>query len=308
MPKLDESKKSAILFAVKRYSLHDGPGIRTTLFFKGCPLKCGWCHNPEGLSPDPELIYRLGRCIHCAACAAVCPEKALSIEDDAVLIDRNRCRISRCCTDACPSNALEIAGDSYSLEAVMEIIEQDIVFYDESEGGVTLSGGEPLMQFEFVEDLLRMCRNHYIHTALDTSGYIQTERLMSIAPFVKLFLYDLKIMDTVEHQKATGVGSELILENLKALDRADYSLIIRIPVIPGLNDNVDNMKQIGQFLSTLNHSYRIDLLPYHNLGEEKYKQLKKTSKFLNLNDISRDSLVKFQEILKDHSPEVIFGG
>ncbi len=264
---------TGILFDIRRYSIHDGPGIRTAVFFKGCPLQCAWCHNPEGISFTPELIFRRARCVLCDDCLDVCPNQAIRRQDDAILVDRSICKASGNCAVACPAEALEIVGREMTVEQVLAEIERDRTFYEQSGGGVTFTGGEPLAQPRFLLDLLSACRTRGLHTALDTSGYAPWPVLDEIRPFVDLFLYDLKLMDDTRHREWADVSNVDILSNLRRLAELGHEILIRIPVIPGINDDEENLRAAGSFLATLSQVPHVELLAYHNIAEGKYAGL-----------------------------------
>lgn len=264
-----------VIFDIKRYAIHDGPGIRTTIFMKGCPLNCWWCHNPEGISPKPEIMYFEYKCIHCHTCAKVCPQKAITFdENDVQHINRELCDGCGICAKFCPPNALRLVGRVISLEELISEIEKDIKFYDSSEGGVTFSGGEPLFQPEFLREALKACKERYIHTAVDTSGYASTEVVASILPYTDLFLYDIKLFDEREHILYTGVSNKPIKKNLVFLVENKANIILRFPIIPGITDTKHNVKGWVDFLQNLEGLHEIDLLPYHDVGE-KYHRLGK---------------------------------
>jgi pyruvate formate lyase activating enzyme len=214
---------TGIVFDIKKFSIHDGPGIRTTIFFKGCPLRCWWCHNPEGLTPEPELMIRANRCIRCDACLDVCPHGAISRDGDKVFTDVAKCLRCGTCVAACYAEARQIVGQEMAAAQVMAEIERDVPFYDESGGGATFSGGEPLLQPDFLCELLSACRARGIHTAVDTCGFAPWEVLDSVRKYVDLFLYDLKLMDEARHRAFTGVSNALILSNLRARYRRPYA-------------------------------------------------------------------------------------
>jgi pyruvate formate lyase activating enzyme len=259
-----------IVFDIKRYAIHDGPGIRTTVFLKGCPLNCLWCHNPEGISSEPEFMWRKERCIDCRECQKSCPREAISFSDR-LLLDSQKCDLCGACWTACPSHALELIGKKMTVPHVMKEIEKDIIFYDESGGGVTFSGGEPLLQPDFLYNLLKACNKRGIHTAVDTSGYTSPDILLKISRYTDLFLYDVKVIDDEIHKKYTGVSNTLILENLKMLSN-NKRVIVRFPVIPGVNDDKRSTQEIGTFLSSLPIE-EVAILPYHKAGIEKGKRL-----------------------------------
>ncbi len=266
-------------FNIQRYSIHDGPGIRTTVFLKGCPLSCPWCHNPESHSPDPEIGIQPGRCIQCGSCLEVCSfAPAMGPEGFRPVIP-SRCVRCGQCAEACPSGARELIGRTVTVQEIMEEVERDLPFYEESGGGVTFSGGEPLMQPEFLLACLRAAWDRGIHTAVDTSGFAPEEMILEVASWTNLFLYDLKILDDARHRKYTGVSVTPILENLRALDAANTQIWLRIPLIPGINDDPSNLEALGGFLSSLERKHSVYLLPYHPLGSDKYRRMGRENPF-----------------------------
>ena len=259
-----------MVFNISRYAIHDGPGIRTTVFLKGCPMSCWWCHNPESVSPRREIAIRLVRCIRCRTCVDRCPSGAISMTDDGSATRPDLCQLCGECATACPAEAREAVGRSMTVAEVMEEVRRDIPFYDESGGGVTFSGGEPLAQPAFLMDLLDACGRLDIHRAVDTSGHVATDTLLEVAERTDLFLYDLKHMDREVHREYTGVENELILENLRALAGRQAAVRVRIPVIPGINDDRANVERTGAFLKGLPGLCAVDLLPYHDVATSKY--------------------------------------
>jgi pyruvate formate lyase activating enzyme len=264
---------TGVIFDIKRYAIHDGPGIRTTVFFKGCPLACRWCHNPESQSAAAEMILRAGRCIGCKACLAACARGAISWSDAGPVTDRSKCVACGDCALACYPGAREHVGRVLSVEETMAPIERDRPFYEESGGGVTFSGGEPLAQPEFLGALLAACRAAGIHTALDTCGYAPWEVIDRIRGDVDLFLYDLKLLDDERHRELTGVSNRLILDNLRELSARGQRIVLRLPVIPGVNDDPATIDTIGAFAKSLPHLEEIDILPYNRMGIDKYARL-----------------------------------
>lgn len=274
---LNESRKQikGNIFDIKRYAVHDGPGIRTTVFFKGCPLCCSWCQNPEGIEREPQIMYRPERCAEtCFACIPVCDPQALSKKGKNIKIDQEKCDLCGKCEDVCVYEAMEIIGKERTVEEVVEEIEKDRIFYDQSGGGVTISGGEPFMQPEFLEVMLEELRERKIHTAVDTSGFVSPEILEKLYPKVDLFLYDIKMMDKKKHKQYTGVDNSQILENLKTLSQKEKPVVVRIPLISGVNDDEKNIADLAQFLLSLN-LIQINILPFHKGWEKKYKRLRK---------------------------------
>lgn len=246
----------AIIFDIQRNSFVDGPGIRTTVFFKGCNLKCRWCHNPESQSPKRQMMVYKNKCIGCGKCAEVCPNKLKS------------CDFCGRCEIYCPADARKVCGREYSADEVLCEIEKDRAFYDNSGGGATFSGGECMLQLDFLCEILKKCKENGIHTAVDTAGNVPWESFERILPYTDLFLYDVKAVSGELHRNGTGVSNELILENLKKLSRC-ADIIVRIPVIGGYNDNREEMKKAAEFLHGLGIK-KVELLPYHAMGENKY--------------------------------------
>jgi pyruvate formate lyase activating enzyme len=274
--RVELGQSAGLVFDIKKFSIHDGPGIRTTVFLKGCPLTCWWCHNPEGQALEPELILRPDRCIGCGACLDICEREAIVQERDIIVTRRERCTVCGACVEVCYADARELVGRRMTVDQVMEEVERDVVFYDQSGGGVTFSGGEPLAQPVFLRELLRACKTRGLHTTLDTCGYAPWEVLDDVRGDVDLFLYDLKLMDQARHRHFTGVSSEPILENLQELSRSGHHIVLRVPIIPGINDDAENLRQMGTFAASLPSLERIDLLPYHRIGRDKYRRLGKT--------------------------------
>jgi pyruvate formate lyase activating enzyme len=262
-----------IVFAIKRGAIHDGPGIRTTVFLKGCPLNCLWCHNPEGKDPNPVLSTVRQRCIGCGACVAACLNGAVSMRDGYPETDRSRCTACGTCVAVCPTGARAILGKECGVNELLSHIERDRVFFETSGGGVTFSGGEPLYQPDFLLSCLRACKAAGLHTALDTAGYAPKETVLQVAQYTDLFLFDLKDMDPERHHENCGVPLEPILENLRALDEAEAEVWIRIPLIPGVNCDEATIDAYIRFLSGLKRRHPVFLLPYHPVGEEKYRRL-----------------------------------
>jgi pyruvate formate lyase activating enzyme len=263
-----------VTFNIQRFSTEDGPGIRTTVFLKGCPLHCAWCHNPEGLSPSPELMWYHARCIGVRDCLRACPEDALELTPEGMQIDRERCTACGDCTDACPTGALEIIGQGWTPEEVFAEVMKDRVFYETSGGGVTLSGGEPMMQDEFVLALAGLCREAGVHVALDTCGVVAWERYERVLPVIDLVLYDLKLFDRERHRASTGVDNSIVLENARRFAAAGKRMWIRTPIIPGYTADEENIAALADFIGTeLLTVERWDLLAYTNLGQPKYRRL-----------------------------------
>ncbi len=287
------------IFDIRRYSVHDGPGIRTTVFFKGCPLRCTWCHNPESQRRQPELIFRPDRCIRCGNCLKACKPGAISWDGDPAdpatrsTIEAALCDLCAACANACPSEARQMAGRQATVQEVMEEVVKDVSFYDESGGGVTFSGGEPLLQPRFLQALLQACRSQEIRTALDTSGFASWAALNRLRDQVDLFLYDLKLVDEARHRQFTGVGNRAILSNLRRLSELGHAIIVRLPIIPGITDDVANIRQVGSFVASLPHIERLDILPYHHAAAAKYERL---GRAYSLHDLKPPSQSHMEEV------------
>lgn len=260
-----------LIFDIKHFAIHDGPGIRTTVFVKGCPLRCLWCHNPESLAKTPQLLFTPSRCIGCGYCFKACRNDAHVSVNGAHEIDWTKCGSCGACAEECYSGALELVGKETPVEDVLEKVLKDQVFYDNSGGGLTISGGEPLSQPEFTTEVFKRAKKNGIHTALDTSGYAAWEVLETVLEHVDLVLYDIKHMDSEKHREFTGIPNELIHENLGKIDELGKSIWVRIPLIPGINDDLEHFKKIGSFLSGFKHIERVDILRYHKMAESKYE-------------------------------------
>lgn len=287
--------QTAQIFNIQRFSTHDGPGIRTTVFFKGCPLSCWWCHNPEGQSFRPDLFFSEERCRHCGDCIAACPDRNIEEIDGAV---HTGFRCARCgaCAEACVAEARRMAGRSAAIEEIVGEIEKDLVFFEESHGGVTLSGGEPASQADAAIAVLRACRARRIHTAIETCGFAPADTFFRVAIAADLVLFDLKAMDPAVHRRCTGVWNGRILSNLETLVAAGRPLAVRIPVVPGINDSEDEAARFAGYLSALRIP-TVELLPFHRIGADKYRRLGLLDRMADTPEPTAPAVSQFRDTL-----------
>jgi pyruvate formate lyase activating enzyme len=297
-----------LIFNIQKFSIQDGPGIRTTLFMKGCPLKCPWCSNPEGMTDEPEIMVSERKCIGCKKCAEACKTGAISFVNDIRTIDWNLCNQCLECGMVCPSHAIEISGEYMTVDEAFRIAAQDKDFYESSGGGVTISGGEALLQWEFVRGIFKKCKEAGFHTALDTTAYCAWESLEEVLDYTDLILFDVKHLDNERHEEKTGVSNELILDNLEKASKLT-KIWLRIPLIPGFNDSESNMQKTAELALRIK-AEKISLLPFHEWGKDKYSSLGKQYGYDGADGILEpDSEVvkKCREILESHGLEVAVG-
>ena len=272
---MEHRDKTGIIFNIQRFSVHDGPGIRTTVFMKGCPLQCRWCSNAESVNNKPELGIIRSSCNNCGRCLSVCPEEAISFDGNIIQFNRDRCTACGECVAVCCTGALTIYGKQVTLDDVFKEVNKDKAFYGDSSGGVTVSGGEPLIQADFVTALFQRCREAGICTCLDTCGYVVTDKLKEVLAFTDYVLYDIKHMDADCHQQLTGVANDLILNNAEVVAESGNPIIYRIPLIKDINATTCNITKTAQFVKALGNGIAVELLPYHRLGIGKYQTLDK---------------------------------
>lgn len=303
---MEDSK--GLVFNIQRYSLHDGPGIRTTVFLKGCPLACKWCSNPEGIRSCSELMAVDRNCVACFKCVEVCVPKAIYRKNDQRVIDRGKCNLCFDCVDACSYGALKRVGQVYSLDELVEEIERDRLFYLNSGGGITFSGGEPLWQHEFTREVFRVCRQKMIPTALDTCGHISWEKLEDVVEFTDLILYDIKHLNSNLHQESTGQDNRLILENFKRVAKITRTWV-RVPLIQGFNDSTKFIQELCCYILELGDTKveKVSLLPYHNWGEQKYGMLGSDYKLAEATTQDNPRLEELKQIIESYGILVAVG-
>jgi pyruvate formate lyase activating enzyme len=300
------SRITGLVFDVKHFAVHDGPGIRTTVFLKGCPLRCSWCHSPESQSSGVEIAFYPALCIGCGACVEACPTGTQTKEPGE--LRRELCSGCGGCAEACYSGALVKFGDLVTVEEILQEAEKDRALYEASGGGVTLSGGEPTAQPVFASGLLKALKEAGYHTALDTCGHVPWETLEGILNHVDLVLYDVKHMDPGTHRELTGAANGLILSNLRRLVQLDLKIIVRVPVIPGYNDSVKNVEAMARFLGGLKSVEAVELLPYHNLGVPKYEVLGREYALHNLQPPTMDALETIRGLIEAEGLKVVIEG
>lgn len=301
-------KTSSTIFAIKRYALHDGPNIRTTIFFKGCPLACHWCHNPEGIDSNIRIVTLTGKCIGCRECVDNCRENALQLTDNGICRKIEHCTLCRTCIETCPALVHETTGYEMTTDELLNEIKKDLPFYDQSGGGVTISGGEPLSQPDTLLALLKRCGDLGIHRTVDTSGFAPTDTLMKIAEHTDLFLFDLKHMNNERHLQYTGVANTLILHNLQELSESGQQIRVRVPLIPGVNDDEKNIRATGSFVAAWKGIQGIDILPYHSSAKTKYAKLNLAYKGQHFTSPTQQEIAKTFDLLKQYISDVRIGG
>lgn len=300
--------ETGLVFNIQKYSLHDGPGIRTTVFLKGCPLCCAWCHNPESRSPRSQIIILEARCAACGECRRACPFGKAVQGEGPLPPWLPECTLCGECIDACPTGARQIVGERMTLDEVMKAVLQDRIFYEDSAGGVTVSGGEPLTQPAFLKALLASCRAEGLRTAVDTCGFACTDILLEVAGLADLMLYDLKMMDDAKHRQYTGVSNAPVLANLKALAGVHNNIWLRVPVIPGINDSDENLHAVAGFAASLRGIRQVNLLPYHKIGLPKFRRLGQPYPLENVELPSADRMASALNLFRHFGLSTRIGG
>jgi pyruvate formate lyase activating enzyme len=293
-------EQQGIIFNIQSYSIHDGPGIRTVVFLKGCPLECFWCSNPESQNLNPELGVSPNLCKACGTCVERCPYKAVSLSEEGLpFTDPAVCILCGRCEIICPHNARKLYGKKYSIDQLIGKIEKDMPFFIRSGGGVTFSGGEPTVQYDFLLGALKACRKRFVHTAVETCGYMRDRtKLENLLNYLDLVLYDIKCMDGGKHERYTGVSNKLILDNAHLISSSGTEMIIRVPIIPGFNDSEDEMKRIAEFVLSLSSVEEVNLLPYHELGKTKYGMLNRTYGLQEAQGIPDSRIKELQAVME----------
>ncbi len=298
-----------LIFDIKRYSINDGPGIRATIFFKGCPLNCRWCHNPESISPKIQKLFTAAKCIGCGECCRVCPVGACRLTAQGVITDAGLCTFCGKCAEVCPTLATEMSGRYYSVAELLAIVEKERPFFDQSGGGVTFSGGEPLLSPDFLIDILEACGRQDIHRAVDTSGFVRKETLLKVAQHTDLFLYDLKMVDAEKHKRYTGVDNRLILDNLTALAEYGSEVQVRIPLIGGVNDDDGSVAAMAAHVAGLPGEKRaVSLLPFHNVAKGKDEKLGQERDLAALYEPGADALQRVIDVFAGYGLTATIGG
>lgn len=292
-------EQTGVVFNIQKFSIHDGPGIRTTVFLKGCPLRCAWCANPESQLGKVQIMYDAQKCLHCQKCVEICPEQAISLgADDRIHVDFHKCSGCLGCTRSCPGRALTHEGERKTVEEVFDICMQDEMFYEESGGGVTISGGEGMLQPDFTEALIRKLKAHGIHTAIETTGYIMPDVFQRLAPRFDLLLFDVKHYNPEQHRAGTGVRNERIIENLIWAHEQGIKILPRVAVIPGFNDKLGDAAGIAALLNRIGLG-RVQLLPFHQMGERKYEFLNREYALAGIQNLHAEDLQDYRKVFLD---------
>ncbi|MBP2033965.1 pyruvate formate lyase activating enzyme [Clostridium algifaecis] len=297
-------KNKALVFNIQRYSIYDGPGIRTIVFLKGCPLSCLWCSNPESQSINPQVIFSANKCINCGACVEKCNSGASILKDGKVQFQIEKCTSCAQCLDVCPTNARQIIGEIRTIDEVIREVEKDRQFYINSNGGVTFSGGEPTLHYEFLEEIVPKLKEKAIHVAIETTGYCEWTKFWRAVKDMDLILFDLKQMNNEKHKQYTGVENNIILQNAEKISKLKET-VFRIPVIPEYNDNIENFREIINMIERIKFKGKVNLLPYHLYGKAKYNKIGKIYKLFDVETPSKEKMNKILNIFKKNNIDVI---
>lgn len=297
--------KQGNIFNIQKFSIHDGPGIRTTVFLKGCPLSCKWCANPESQAFQSQILWDEKKCVRCLNCIQSCPNHAISCSNDKIYIDPHLCKQCKTCVHTCLNNALSIEGEAKSIEEITKIVLQDKDFYEESNGGITLSGGEAMVQPDFVYELVQELKKHQLHIAIETTGFIPSSTFQKLAKEMDLLLFDVKHYDSNKHKQATGVNNELIIKNLSWAIQQGIEVLPRIPVIPNFNDSLEDAQGLADLLCSV-HAKKVQLLPFHQFGQRKYEMLHRTYEYENVKALQKEDLLEYQAVFKQKGLDCFF--
>ena len=299
----------SLIFDIKRFAINDGPGIRITFFFKGCPLSCIWCHNPESISPKIEKLYTKSKCIGAQKCVEICPNNALTLTPDGIITDFSNCKLCGLCAEVCPTKAIEMSGYLKTADEIIKIVENERPFFEESGGGVTFSGGEPLLHSQFLIPILKELGERGIHRVIDTSGHSSRDTIVEISKHTDLFLFDLKLTNSEKHSKFTGQKNDVIISNLKWLSENGSEIIIRVPLIKGVNANTNSITDIAKLVSSLKGKPKqINLLPYHDIAKMKYEKLGGKYSVEDLSCPTDKEIAEFITIFKSYDLSASVGG
>ena len=300
---------TGLIFDIKKYAINDGPGIRLTVFFKGCTLACHWCHNPESIFIKRQKMYNATKCIESSKCLDNCPNDALVMTENGIVTDVNACNLCGKCAEVCPTKAFEMLGEFKPLDNLMKIIDNEAVFFDHSDGGVTFSGGEPLMHADYLIEALKECGKRYYHRVVDTTAFSSLNTIVEVADNTELFLIDLKMMDDANHKKYTGVSNQKIHRNITEIAKKEVDIIFRMPVIPGINTADDNTIATAVFMNSLEGNRNIiNLLPYHSIAENKHKKLGDLDGFISFEEPSDSQLKNMISVFKEYGITASVGG
>ena len=297
--------QTGVIFNIQKFSINDGPGIRTVVFFKGCPLHCKWCANPESQLAKIQILWDKKKCLHCHHCLEICLQKAISLKNDNIFIDTNKCTLCKQCINTCPQKALTSEGEIKTVQQVLDIVLQDEVFYEESDGGITLSGGEFLMQTQFAKELLIAAKEKNLHTCCETTGFCTPEKFQHIIQYIDYILFDLKHWNSQKHLEGTGVDNKLILTNMKYAISTGKKVLLRIPIIPEFNDSLEDAKKFCEVLHDVG-SNQCQLLPFHQFGENKYYLLNKKYAYDNQPALHHEDLQDYLQIFLDNDIHAFF--